>query len=614
MKLLVCYIILFVFISCTTQSPNQIEGFKKLDEIDASTNSEYIKQHLNQRVKWYKWNKHNLNAIKNLNRPIFLHIGYFGCHWCSKMSEEHFNQVDTAQILNNNYISIIVDKDELPKVNKLYLNYQMTLMGQQGWPINMWLTQDLLPYYASSYIPRTPRGGLELSFNQLLKVFLDKFKNGHEKVKSFANKIKRVSEEKENVPTKRELDQNYGGIKKTSKFLTDYDIVESQKEAYIQNDNDLFEHNKKTIEHILKSAIYDKKNGGVHRYSVTEDWETPHFEKTLEDNSLFLLALANQYYLTKNKLYLDFGELSIRFFKTYLKMKNNLYSSLISADSMTQNGDKEGRYYLYRPKRSYLSCFKEYRKTKLYMTSINDLKPSTLEKCRKYYKSIDPIIKTIPLHDKRAKLSNMITFVNSLLKFGIRTNTNNYVQDALDIYLVIIKKFLSENKIYENCSINQCYGKASLEEISKLLKLSFDFLTLNNQEIYISNINKILFLKRKMYPNITDKYISDIKATLNLLYDKDYEDAMLKKMSYFAVIVGEDQSLKNKIKGTLFPYSAIVYKNTSNQFKSFIEPKKKYKNKTTIYICNNKSCYRPVTNFTEFYSQSQKIFKQERKI
>jgi len=151
----------------------------------ANETSPYLQQHKHNPVDWYPWNETALARAKEEQKPIFLSIGYAACHWCHVMAHESFENPHTAQILNDHFISIKVDREERPDLDEIYMHSVVMLTGQGGWPLSVFLTPDLEPFYGGTYFPPIPRHGLP-SFNQVLSSVIDTWNNNPDAIRNNA--------------------------------------------------------------------------------------------------------------------------------------------------------------------------------------------------------------------------------------------------------------------------------------------------------------------------------------------------------------------------------------------------------------------------------------------
>lgn len=587
----------------TDRSFSDLEG---LERITSETSSMYIKGHLDQKIKWYKWNEHNLKIILKIKKPIFLHIGYFGCHWCNRMSKDNFYQEDVVKTLNTKYISIIVDKEDLPEINDKYLAFQEVFIGQKGWPANLWLLPNLLPFYASSYVPNKATINENLSFLQLLNLFEDKFQNENQKAHKIAadalKKINNKSLKKESMPVDK-TEKN-----KSSRFIGDYPILEMQENLYIKQVKSLSKKISSIINKILEAGIYDKVNGGVHRYSVTSNWETPHFEKKLDDNALLLNILANQYLLTKDLKYIYFGDQIINFIRNHLNISPNLYASILSADIKINNQLLEGRYYLYSNQDLPSKCFTKYQKSKFFITSMRDSSNETLNFCKNYYRKATPSINIKPQSDTRALLKDMIKVNMSLFEYGLKTNNKAIISLSYKVNENINRKFKNKNSIYQSCTKDDCYGNINSQQFIQLLELNFKLLT------FKPSLDRLLVLKEliNMSPVLQKEdamILGHIKAKLNLLFDFEYTSAMIQEDTYYVIITGDKQmDITRRVHATLFPFEAIISKDSFTSNFNIIKEKKNSTKNLFIYICSEKMCFLPNTTFKKFEKQARELF------
>lgn len=274
--------------------------------------SPYLLQHAHNPVDWYPWGEEAFNAAQTQQKPIFLSIGYSTCHWCHVMEKESFENPAVAALMNKAFINIKVDREELPAVDSLYMEFSQNMVsGGLGWPLNVVLTPDLHPFFATTYLPPYTSHGLigltefaerihEMWMNEEEREKLET--QSHQIIHLFEKNIMPLKGEfllpKEEILEFAELlfkmaDSTYGGMQSEPKFPLSYTLQFLLNYSSFTKDSRALFIVERTLEMMHRGGIYDHLGGGFSRYSVDERWFLPHFEKMLYDNAL----LAKTYFL-----------------------------------------------------------------------------------------------------------------------------------------------------------------------------------------------------------------------------------------------------------------------------------------------------------------------------
>lgn len=343
--------------ACQDQTPpSKSEGRNRLGE----TTSPYLLQHAQNPVHWWPWSEEAFAAAREQNKPIFMSIGYSTCYWCHVMERESFEDQEVADILNEHYIAIKVDREERPDVDEIYMAAtQMMNNGHGGWPMSVFLEpNELKPFYAGTYFPKEDRGTRK-GFMSILTFMSQNFENNREAVDKQANAVANAvvsrltaAPETANVNSKtvqegissllaRE-DKKHGGFATSPKFpmpiyidflmVTGWDIPQVRKAV------------KKALDGMLLGGMYDQVGGGFHRYSTDEKWLVPHFEKMLYDNGQLLSTYARAYELTEDETYANI----MREIVAYVDREmNSPEGGFLSAQDAETN-HLEGETYLWR--------------------------------------------------------------------------------------------------------------------------------------------------------------------------------------------------------------------------------------------------------------------------
>jgi len=267
----------------------------------AHESSPYLLQHANNPVDWYPWGEEALALARRKDRPILVSIGYSACHWCHVMERESFEDPDVAQLMNDNFVSIKVDREERPDVDSIYMAAVQQMSGSGGWPLNAFLTPDLKPFFGGTYFPPQPRYGMP-SWRSVLERVARAFRERREEVEHSADKVAQAIANDMSGPVvrslprgllddaaaqlKRNFDIQHGGFGRAPKFPQAMSLEFCLRSWKRTGDVELLEHVKRSLVAMAHGGIYDQLGGGFHRYSTDEHWLVPHFEKMLYDQAL----------------------------------------------------------------------------------------------------------------------------------------------------------------------------------------------------------------------------------------------------------------------------------------------------------------------------------------
>jgi len=273
--------------------------------------SPYLQQHANNPVEWYPWGPEALQRAAKEDKPIFLSIGYAACHWCHVMERESFEDPEVAAVMNRLFVCIKVDREERPDLDAIYMQAVVAVSGSGGWPMSVFLTPDLKPFYGGTYFPPQDRGGLP-SFRRVLESTEGAYRKRKNEVVASADQLVEhlkqsaafqgdqdpLTEEMLDTAFKRlapNIDTEYGGFGTSIKFpqpmvhefLLRYGDRSGDPTAQVMVDL--------TLDRMSRGGIYDHIGGGFHRYSVDQTWLVPHFEKMLYDNALLVRLYLHAY-------------------------------------------------------------------------------------------------------------------------------------------------------------------------------------------------------------------------------------------------------------------------------------------------------------------------------
>ena len=286
----------------------------------ANESSPYLLQHRDNPVDWYPWGPEAIERARREDRPIFLSIGYSACHWCHVMEHESFESEAIARVLNDNFVAIKVDREERPDLDQIYMNAVQMLTGHGGWPMSVFLTPELKPFYGGTYWPPHSSRGMP-GFDQILAAVIDAWKNRREQT---LNAAEQLTGELQNVgdvaggdasalnielidtavsQLRRTFDNTYGGFGQAPKFPHPMDLQLLMRVADRAGQKGPLDMVRLTLDRMAAGGIYDHLGGGFARYSVDARWLVPHFEKMLYDNALLAGAYLDAYLVTGDANY-----------------------------------------------------------------------------------------------------------------------------------------------------------------------------------------------------------------------------------------------------------------------------------------------------------------------
>ncbi|WP_425245304.1 thioredoxin domain-containing protein [Streptomyces sp. NEAU-NA10] len=332
----------------------------------AHETSPYLLQHADNPVDWWPWSAEAFEEARRRGVPVLLSVGYSSCHWCHVMAHESFEDQETADYLNEHFLSVKVDREERPDVDAVYMEAVQAATGQGGWPMTVFLTPDAEPFYFGTYFPPAPRHGMP-SFRQVLEGVRHAWSDRREEVAEVAGKIVRDLAGREIsygagvapgehelaqalLGLTREYDAQRGGFGGAPKFPPSM-VVEfllrhharTGAEGALQMAQD-------TCERMARGGIYDQLGGGFARYSVDRDWLVPHFEKMLYDNALLCRVYAHLWRATGSEQARRVALETADFMVRELRTAEGGFASALDADSDDGTGKHvEGVYYVWTP-------------------------------------------------------------------------------------------------------------------------------------------------------------------------------------------------------------------------------------------------------------------------
>jgi uncharacterized protein YyaL (SSP411 family) len=322
--------------------------------------SPYLLQHAYNPVNWYPWGDEAFKEAKRQDKPIFLSIGYSTCHWCHVMDHESFSDQEVADLMNEAFINIKVDREERPDIDGVYMAVSQMLTGGGGWPLTIIMTPEKKPFYSATYIPKENRfnvvGMLDLvpqitsywetqrerlmgiGDNVALSLRTGSSGGGEDLTESVLDTGFMLLEDR--------YDEEYGGLGDAPKFPSSHNLLfllrywkrtgKDKALAMVEN----------TLQKMSRGGIFDHVGYGFHRYSTDRQWLVPHFEKMLYDQAMLLMAYTEAYQATGKEEYRETAEQTIAY---VLRDLTSTYGGFYSAEDADSEGE-EGKFYVCIPR------------------------------------------------------------------------------------------------------------------------------------------------------------------------------------------------------------------------------------------------------------------------
>jgi len=318
----------------------------------ADEKSPYLLQHRRNPVDWYPWGEEAFARAREEEKPIFLSIGYSTCYWCHIMEKESFEHADVAAVLNRDFVSIKLDREERPDVDSIYMNAVVSLTGRGGWPMSVFLTPEREPFYGGTYFPKE-------QFLILLAKISEAWKQQRQAVAQTSRQLTEMIRTEAPPPNMRSVDERLlslafdqigsrfdereGGFGPAPKFPASFTIMLLLRGYLRTGEEHLLEMATLTLDKMACGGIYDQLGGGFHRYSTDATWLVPHFEKMLYDNAQLALVYLEAYQLTARDLYAEVARETLEYVLRDMEAPDGAFYAAEDAGEV----GKEGEFYVW---------------------------------------------------------------------------------------------------------------------------------------------------------------------------------------------------------------------------------------------------------------------------
>ncbi|WP_457749550.1 thioredoxin domain-containing protein [Sulfurimonas sp.] len=557
----------------------------------ANEDSPYLQQHKDNPVDWWPWCEEAFLKAEKENKAIFISIGYSSCHWCHVMEETVFQNEECAKILNESFISIKVDREERPDIDKYYQEVHMLLNRRAGgWPTSIFCTPQNKPFFAGTYIPpESNAGSIEgMGFKELTRLIATKIKEMDPKLFENADEIEGFLQHKDHpkeatvlkedfyknllLQAKNNYDAKNGGFSDKPKFPHASTLTALMVIDRLYDEKSAKEMLTNTLNNMTKGGIYDLIEGGFCRYSVDEKWLVPHFEKMLYDNALLCGVYTEAYLTYEDEKYLHTAKEIADFWINFMS-EDSLFYSASDADS----DDEEGTYFVYSYEEVYTTLKQNgYENAKemcaqMSVTHHGNFEGKNIIRFEKeipeWFRDVKPLLQQIrakrnyPFIDKKVQTSWSGMLINSLFKLGAIDKT--YKEKAVKSLDKLLETMFIDGTLYHTTLIHkEPKVEAFLEDYAFLSQTLLTAFKYTQNELYLIHaqrfVNKALeeFYEKGLWnfsngefavkAEITDTtYTSSVSIMIDalltlgiLLEDEKYSHFAFKTMEYNSYELG----------------------------------------------------------------------------
>ncbi|HEY9756660.1 MAG TPA: thioredoxin domain-containing protein [Oculatellaceae cyanobacterium] len=520
--------------------------------------SPYLLEHSHDPVNWYPWGAEAFKKAKSENKPILLSIGYSACHWCHVMQRESFQDQDTARIMNENFVSIKVDREERPDVDEIYMRAVQTMTGSGGWPATIFLTPNLKPFYAGTYFPNKDMFGLP-SFQKVLLAVKESWHQDPKKQDSIGDEVAHSIAAMDSATTAattvkddtitvalqsllKNVDTTYGGVGNSVKFPLSGPVSLCMRTVASGSARDerqpCMSFVTTTLDKMAYGGVHDHIGGGFCRYSTDRQWRVPHFEKMLCDNALISQNYLDGYQITNSPYWAQTARDTLDFCLAELASAGGAFFSSLDADSQGE----EGAFYTYTREQlvdalgeqdaNWFSQsfgatsdgnFHEHRNV-LYLTDSPDaLARRDGVSVAQYWEKVAALKNKLlaqrnrrlrPLRDEKVIAGWNALMVSSLVKGYKILGDEKYLNAARKTARFLLSKMYFDNRLHRTWAADRAGGEAYLDDYAFTVQALLDLAAVDFDSTWLKSAKEL--------NGVILEHYSD-RSTGDFFYTADYQ-------------------------------------------------------------------------------------------
>ena len=503
--------------------------------------SPYLEEHKSDPVKWNIWSESLFEMAKKVDKPLFITIGYSTCHWCHVIQKESFRDEEISRIINENYIPVVVDREERPDIDSFYMHVSQIMNGSGGWPLNVIAMPDGRPFQVFTYLPARETGG-NGGMEGILKAISDIWKSERGRIIEAADQVSSITlvPEKEvegeiRFEDSLEILQNMydrknGGFGDQPKFPNFPYVLFLMKYMHSKKIKNLSYLVEKTLRNMRNGGIYDQVGYGLHRYSTDSEWKIPHFEKMLYDQAMAIEAYTQYYRFSGDNSFLEVAGEIVEFVNREMKNTDGFYDSGLDADFEGNEGyyytwtddelkaefDEETRkkieesYYFDRDMENRIVL----RRRELFNVSRDKVKS---------LKELNGIILKVrnergtPKKDDKAILAWNAMLLSSMLSYSITMQMKG-IDEIVDTSRRLMKSFSSGSKLYRTVRKGSKGVEALLEDYAYYISLMLDLYEATGEKEFLSEaLEKMNIVKEKFLDKMEGGFYSSPEGELKTI-------------------------------------------------------------------------------------------------
>ena len=572
------FAVVFILISCNND-------MKKLNNLKNET-SPYLLQHVENPVNWNPWDTKYLNKAKKENKLVIVSIGYASCHWCHVMERESFQDSTVAELMNDKFISIKVDREERPDIDQVYMNAIQLITGSGGWPLNVITLPDGRPIWGGTYFSKDQWTSALKQISEIYEAEPEKFISYADRVQKGINALNIVESKInsfENIDVKKyselllnNIDEEFGGFKGAPKFMMPNNLQFLLRYSFQESKEDSKNKILSTLDMMAYGGIFDHIEGGFSRYSTDERWHIPHFEKMLYDNGQLMSLYSIGYQISNKDLYKETVYKIHEYISSEMKDISGGYYSSLDADSKLEDGSyAEGEYYLWEKEKlkelivNDFDLFSKYYNVNEYgfwetenkyvlIKSIPDIEfinNNNLDKQLFYQMKSEWINKLKKARENKKKPSldyKIITSWNGLMISGYVDAYKSFNDDIFKNEAIEAGEFIYSNLKKRDGGLfhNYVNGKSKingyLEDYATVIQASLDLYEITLNQIWIE---RALELSEYVLDNF-----SGLNSELFYFTSKDDEDLISRSIEFRDNVIPSSNSIMAKNLFRLYHY------------------------------------------------------------